>query len=692
MRPQELFPLFLPIDALKGVGQRTALLLKKLCGPYSRDILFHLPISIVDRRFMPSLDKALSGEICTFLVKVDEHLPAPTRRTPYRVYTSNSTGFLELVFFNYHKDYLLKNLPLGQEVYVSGRVERFSNRVQILHPDYIVKKDEFKKLPFLESVYPLTKGVSNRQMIKFEKEALALLPTLPEWIEPSFLQKKSFPTFKTALENLHHPTEKEDPLFSKNKERLAYDEILANQLALKLVRLKMKKQKGTTLKGDSSLQKKLASRLTFSLTNAQKRVLREIYQDMESPFSMLRLLQGDVGSGKTIVALFSILKAIESSVQTAFLAPTDILVRQHFNTLTTLCEGLPLRIELLTGREKGKKREALLSDLKAGKINILIGTHALFQEEVSFKNLGLIVIDEQHRFGVNQRLQMSEKGISPDMLVMTATPIPRTLALTYYGDMDLSEIDELPPLRKKIETKVIPLTRVQELEHKLSHFLQSGNQLYWVCPLVEESQKTDLMAAEERFEKLQKLFPNQVGLIHGKMKGPEKDAVMEKFLKKELSILVATTVIEVGVDVQNATLMVIEHAERFGLSQLHQLRGRIGRGSEASQCLLLYAAPLSEVAEKRLQVMRETQNGFLIAEKDLELRGAGEVLGTRQSGMEVFKLADISIHRTLIPIARDDAQMIVNTDPKLQSERGKALRFLLYLFSKEEEIKTLRSG
>ncbi len=476
------------------------------------------------------------------------------------------------------------------------------------------------------------------------------------------------------------------------RRRLAYDELLSNQLALAFIRQKTKQKDGRSFVGDNSLLKKVLSLLPFTLTKAQETALNEINKDQEAPYKMLRLLQGDVGSGKTVVALLSMLKVIESGSQTALMAPTEILAKQHYETISKLCENTPIKVSLLTGKLKAKQKKEIYENLALGDINILIGTHALFTDTVSFKDLGYIVIDEQHRFGVNQRLLLSQKGKNCDVLVMTATPIPRSLLLTAYGDMDYSKITELPKGRKPSKTVVMNTDKIPDVISSLKKKLETKTRAYWVCPLVEESQKLDISAATKRFEMLKHHFGDKVALIHGKMKEQEKDAVMEEFKIGQKTLLVATTVIEVGVNVPEATIMIIEHAERFGLAQLHQLRGRIKRGYEDSYCMLLYSYPISNISKERLNIMKQTEDGFFIAEKDLELRGGGEILGTRQSGFTEFKLADMQYHQDLLLRARDDAKQILQNDPKLETKRGEALRILLYLFEQNEAVKTYLAG
>lgn len=694
MRPEILYPLFAPARSLPGIGPRLEKLVERLAGPKVIDLLWHLPSGLIDRRSRPKIAGAKDGEIATIEVSVGLHVPPRTKRLPYRVHVSDETGEMQLVFFNARPDYLAKLLPEGSRRIVSGRIEFYQGAPQMTHPDHIVGLDESAALPLLEPVYPLTAGLPLKSVQKALQAALPLLPDLPEWQNGPWLKANGWPAWRVALQAAHEPKSAADIApDAPARARLAYDELLANQLALGLVRLRMKKLPGRSIAGDGRLRRKVEDALPFALTGAQARSLAEIDADMKAPHRMLRLLQGDVGSGKTVVALLAMLNAVEAGFQAAMMAPTEILARQHHATLQPLCEAAGVRLALLTGREKGKPREEILSALETGGIDILVGTHALFQEDVAFKSLAIAVVDEQHRFGVHQRLMLTSKGgPGTDVLVMTATPIPRTLTLTAYGDMDVSKLDEKPPGRMPVDTRALPLDRLDEVVAGLPRALARGAQIYWVCPLVEESDVVDAAAAEERFKQLQATFGEIVGLVHGRMKTADKDAVMARFAAGEIKILVATTVIEVGVNVPSATVMIIEHAERFGLAQLHQLRGRVGRGTSKSSCLLLYQTPLGETAEARIKIMRETEDGFRIAEEDLRLRGAGELLGTRQSGLPNFRIADIEAQKELLAAAHDDARMIVDRDPELESERGKSLRTLLYLFERDEAIRYLRSG
>ena len=694
MRPEVLFPLFAPVRSLPGIGPRLEKLVERLSGPKIIDLLWHLPSGLIDRRNRPTIAQTHDGDVATIEVTGGLHIPPRTKRLPYRVHAFDDTGEMQIVFFNAKPDYILKILPEGERRIVSGRVEFYQGEPQMTHPDHIVALDEIESLPLLEPVYPLTAGLPLKSIQKALRATIPRLPELPEWQDASWLKAQGWSAWRPSLAAAHEPHALADlEPDAPARARLAYDELLASQLALGLIRLRMRRLPGRSVAGDGHLREKVAAALPFDLTGAQQRSLAEIFADMKSKHRMLRLLQGDVGSGKTVVAFLAMLNAVEAGFQAAMMAPTEILARQHHAMLAPFCEAAGVRVELLSGREKGKRREDILAAAAAGDIDILVGTHALFQDDVAFEALALAVVDEQHRFGVHQRLMLTAKGgTGIDVLVMTATPIPRTLTLTAYGDMDVSKLDEKPPGRMPIDTRALPLDRLGEVVARLDRALARGAQIYWVCPLVEESDEIDAAAAEQRYSHLHATFGDRVGLVHGRMKPADKDAIMARFQAGNIKVLVATTVIEVGVDVPSATVMVIEHAERFGLAQLHQLRGRVGRGGEKSSCLLLYQAPLGETAEARIKIMRETEDGFRIAEEDLRLRGAGELLGTRQSGLPVFRIADVDAQRNLLAAAYDDARMILDRDPELEHTRGRALRVLLYLFERDAAIRYLRSG
>ena len=693
MRPEILFSLFKPITSLKGVGPRIATLIEKVAGSQIVDLCWHLPLALIDRRYAPDIADAQTGVIATLTVTVLAHKKPVNRRMPYKVTCGDDTGRIDLVFFHAHEDYLQKNLPVNETRVISGKLETFGSGLQMTHPDHIGTLAEIDQLKAVEAVYPLTAGLNLKTITKVVNGALDQVPELTEWIDPSLMAREKWLEWKPALIAAHNPTSEEDLAPNADaRTRLAYDELLSNQLALAIMRREMKNIKGRAYLGNGRLCKSISAHLPFQLTNAQTMALAEISADMSSEIRMLRLLQGDVGSGKTVVALLAMTTAIEAGCQTVLMAPTEVLARQHLATIAPLAEKAGIEVVALTGRDKGKPRQLILDKLASGEAKIAIGTHALFQDDIVFNNLGFAVIDEQHRFGVHQRLQLAAKGTGVDVLVMTATPIPRTLMLTAYGDMDVSRLMEKPIGRKPIDTRVLPIQRMDDVVQGIGRSLQQGAKVFWVCPLVEESEKVDLAAAEDRHVHLSQVFGSQVGLIHGRMKAAEKDAAMAAFINGDVKVLVATTVIEVGVDVPDATVMVIEHAERFGLAQLHQLRGRIGRGDAASNCLLLYAQPLGEIAKARLKIMRETEDGFVIAEEDLKLRGAGELLGTRQSGMAEFRMADLTAHSELLAMARDDAALFLQRDPHLESERGQAIRTLLYLFNCDSAVRNLRSG
>ncbi len=683
MRPEILNPLFAETTVLKGVGPALAKPLDRLGLARVVDVAFHLPTGYVDRLPRTELMASDAGRMITItLTPRDYRLSAG--RGPTRVQATDVHGnYVSLVFFGGNSGWAKKLLPIGEAKRVSGRLDQYGQELQIVHPE-LAEPDE--ALPEREPIYPLSEGLTSRKLAGLASQAVGRAPDLPEWIEPGLKAKREWPNWHESLERIHA-----DPADAKARERLAYDEVFANQLAMTLVRADTRKRKGRALHGDGRLRAMLD--LPYTLTGAQSRTVAEIEGDLAQTAPMLRLLQGDVGSGKTLVAAMAMLIAVEAGAQGAMLAPTEILARQHYETLRKLLGNLPVNVGVLTGRDKGRVREATLMGLASGEIDILVGTHAIFQDAVGYKDLALVVVDEQHRFGVAQRMTLQAKGIAPPhLLAMTATPIPRTLTLAQYGEMDVSRLDEMPPGRQPIETRVISEDRLDDVVGALGRHLSDGGQAYWVCPLVEESEKSDLAAAEMRAEVLRARFGDKVALVHGRMKPAEKDAVMAEFSAARTSVLVATTVIEVGVDVPNATLIVIEHADRFGLAQLHQLRGRVGRGTGRSICLLMRGSSLSETSRARLALMRETNDGFRIAEEDLRLRGAGELLGTKQSGEMAFRLATPDMMADLLECAHDDARLLIDRDGGLEGPRGQAARTALYLFDRDAGVALLRSG
>jgi|SRR5579875_49970 ATP-dependent DNA helicase RecG len=699
MRPSLLNPLFASAANLPGIGPKNAKLVDRLLGEDGRgarivDLLFHLPFAAIDRRNRPKIADAPLDAIVTLEVRVVEHRPpGPRSKAPYKVLVEDDTGDVLLVFFLANHAWIEKSLPPGAARWVSGKLELWEGHRQMVHPDRVCDAEGFAKMALVEPVYPSTEGLFQRTIARAAAAALAKIPALPEWHATKALELLQAPSFAEALRQVHQPgapqaIAPEAPA----RRRLAYDELLASQLALALMRSKIKRSPGRASAGDGSIRQKITAALPFALTSSQETALSEIYADLAAPTRMLRLLQGDVGSGKTLVALFAMAAAVEAGRQAALMAPTEILARQHHQTLSKYGEAAGLRLALLTGRGKSAAREKILAGLADGTIDIVIGTHALFQESVSFRDLGLAIVDEQHRFGVHQRLALGDKSKAADILVMTATPIPRSLVLTYFGDMDVSNLREKPAGRRPIDTRALPLDRMDELIERLKRALARGARAFWVCPLVEESEELDVAAAEERFTHLRDIFGGRVGLVHGRMKSRDKDEAMAAFAQGSTQILVATTVIEVGVDIPQATIMVIEHAERFGLAQLHQLRGRVGRGADKSSCLLLYKAPLGETAKARIAIMRESEDGFRIAEEDLRLRGEGEVLGTKQSGLPGFRLADPAAHGSLLMLAREEARKIAEENPGLEGARGEALRLLLNIFERAEAIRLLGAG
>jgi ATP-dependent DNA helicase RecG len=679
MRPEILFPLFAPVSSLKGTGPKTAPLIEKVAGPLVRDLVFTAPHNLIFRS-RATVKTAVEGQVQTFDVVIHQHLRPGKVGSPYKVRAGDETGFLHLIYFKVFGDHLERKLKVGSRWTVSGRVERFGSEVQIPHPDYLIPAESDEFPPPVEAVYPATAGLTSRQLHHFIERALEKTPDLPEWQDPTWVKQERFPSWREALALLHAPSSEADIAPSApSRRRLAYDELLAHQLALGQ-RKKARQAEPAPRLASGEASSKLEAALPFTLTGAQQRALADIRADLDRGQRMSRLLHGDVGSGKTVVAALAMADAAASGFQAALMAPTEILARQHYERLKPLWEAAGLDGVILTGRDKGKARQQKLAWIAEGAVAFVFGTHALFQESVEFRKLGLVVLDEQHRFGVAQRQQLQDKGRGVHVLALSATPIPRTLELTQFGDLDVSRLDEKPPGRKPVATRVITTARIGEVVNRLKAALASGAQAYWICPLVAESEVIDLAAAESREADLTRALGLGVGLVHGRMSGPEKDAVMTDFAEGRVKLLVATTVVEVGVDVPNATIMVIEHAERFGLAQLHQLRGRVGRGAAESACILLYDGKLTEAATTRLDVLRKTEDGFEIAETDWALRGGGDLLGLKQSGFPDYRIADPVAHRDLLFAASGDARLQLQRDPGFESERGRALRILSELY------------
>ena len=693
-RPEKLFPLFAGLETLDGIGPKTAGLLSQINLETPRDLLFSLPYSLIDRRRRTTIRGVIFPDVVTVEVTIGSHKPPRTRSGAYRIDVTDAETEFQLVYFHAKSDFLNRIAPVGARRLVSGRVEVFDGIAQMVHPHHLLPVEDANQIPEFEPVYHLTQGVSQKVMFKAANSALERLPELTEWIDAAQKKKADWPDWAEAIQRAHHPESLE--ALSPDapvRERLAYDELFAHQLTLALARRRERRGKGARSTGTGQLQRKVLASLPYRPTGAQMRAIAEISADMDLPQRMNRLLQGDVGAGKTLVAFIAMLIAVEAGGQGVMMAPTEILARQHLEGLRPLAEEAGVVLEILTGRDKGAERRQKLAALAEGKIQILVGTHAVFQSDVHFRDLRLAIVDEQHRFGVRQRMELGAKGEKADVLVMTATPIPRSLALAQYGDMDVSILDEKPPGRKPIKTAVVNTERMGEVVGHLKRAIQEGRQCYWVCPLVDESELVDLTAAEERFKRLRAVLGDEnVGLVHGQMPPADKDAAMRDFQDGKTKVLVATTVIEVGVNVPNASIMVIERAEIFGLAQLHQLRGRVGRGEAESTCLLLYQSPLSETGRRRLDVLRSTEDGFVIAETDLEMRGAGDMIGTAQSGLPRFRIADLERQAGLMAIAQSDARTLLETDPGLESERGQAARVLLWLMKQDEAVRLISVG
>ena len=685
MRPKILYKLFSNLETIRGIGPKNAKLIERLCGKYLLDLILHRPIAYIDRRNSPKIKDLSNNSIVTLILKVDSHTPSFNRRMPYKITCSDDSGQLNIVYFNLRGPYLKKMFPIGSKKVVSGKVEEFNGIFQMTHPQHIADESKLDSVKKIECVYPLTAGISSKIIQKSINSSLTIIDDLPEWIPSDYMRKNNWTSWKKSIYEMHNPNEikKENEDIYLN--RLVFDELLSQQLTVRLIKNKISKLKGNAIKANGKLLELLKNILSFELTDDQTQAIKEVSKDQASPNKMLRLIQGDVGSGKTIVALHSMIQCVENSKKSILMAPTEILAEQHYNTIKLFADKLDLSCSLITA--SNKKNHNYMSD-------ILIGTHALFQEKVSIDNIGLIVIDEQHRFGVHQRILLNEKaGNECDILLMTATPIPRTLELASYGDMDITKIIQKPKNRKRIITKSMNINKVDNLKEALLKKLNQNEKIYWVCPLVDESDKMDLQSVNQRVLDIKAYYKDfNVEMVHGQMKQEEKNEIMDNFKNSKIQILVATSVIEVGIDDPDATVIIIENSERFGLSQLHQLRGRVGRGDKQSTCILLFNSPLTDNAKKRISIMKETDDGFRIAEEDLNIRGAGEILGTRQSGLPNFRLTDLRIHKSLMTEARETAIEIVKKDPELSSVQGKSLRLLLHLFNNQVAIDYLKSG
>jgi ATP-dependent DNA helicase RecG len=699
-RPPALDPLFRSLRSIKGVGPQLGALLNRFFGSegdaIALDVLMHMPVGIVDRRRMEGIAHTFVGHTATLRIHIDRHVAPPPRGNATKrhvVFAHDETGEIQLVYFGAQGNWVEKLLPVGEQRFVSGTIGFFNGEKQMTHPDYVVDVADFETMPLVEPVYPLTHGLTTKALTKLVRTILDSLPELPDWIAPARLEQFRWPSFREAMVKVHAPADPADSeLWGLARMRLAYDEYLAGQLALLIVRSTLVAPRGIARSFTGEITSRVRAALPFDLTPGQQQAVDTIRDDLAKPLRMSRLLQGDVGAGKTVVALMSIAAVAESGAQSALMAPTELLAAQHFRTIQPLAEKAGLTAAMLSGKQPAAERRAILEAIASGAVDIIIGTHALFQGAVDFANLGFVVVDEQHRFGVSQRLALTDKGKHADLLVMTATPIPRTLVLTHFGDMDVSIIREKPRGRQPIDTAVLSISEYDRVIARLQARIAEGAQAFWVTPLVEESETLDVMSAEDRFAELRKVFGAQVALVHGRMSAAAKQEAMDRFQSNEVKILVATTVIEVGVDIPNATIMIIEHAERFGLAQLHQLRGRVGRGTQRSACLLLYKAPLSETAQARLETIKSTEDGFIIAERDLDLRGQGDILGTRQSGMPGYHLAVPDVHKHLLEYAHDDAKLILQENDGLVGDHGEAVRALLYLFRKDLALPLIRAG
>ncbi len=677
------FDLFSNINSIQGVGRKISSYLKKKGIEKVNDLLWDLPYDLTFRSESTTLDKLEIGKIFTINVQVVKYNFPRIRNLPNKIICKDDFGEIDLIFFNSREGYIKTILPLNEWVVVSGKVNYFGNKYQMTNPKYLSKRENIDKIKKIIPKYSLTEGLKEITYRNVIEKVINQIPDIEEWHEKNFIKKMGFSSWKNSIINLHNPNSEKD-LNSIFLKRIAYDEIFANLLFLSNNRNKIKKIKKDIKKFIGTYSVQLIKSLPYNLTNGQKKVIDEINSDLKSQSRMFRILQGDVGSGKTIVAIIAGLNCIEAGYQCSLMAPTGILAEQHFKMLNEIIaySNLKIKIEVLTGRTDIKKRKIILNDLENKKIDFLIGTHALFQETISFNKLGLIIIDEQHKFGVRQRIKFAKKGGSNcDVLLMSATPIPRTMMMSIYGDMDTSRLEEKPALRQKILTLSKPENKIDELWPFLEKKIKTNEQIFWICPLIEESKKLDFSSTTKTFQLVSKKFPRKVGFIHGNLNQDEKERVLKKFLDNEISILVSTTVIEVGIDFPNATVIIIENSNKFGLAQLHQLRGRIGRGNKAGTCILFFKNQLSQNAKKRIQILKSSDDGFYIAEEDMKLRGYGDIIGFKQSGQKLFKIADPVHHENLFSLAEENINKL-----NVNEFNDSKYEFLLKLFDKVDLI------
>ena len=680
---------FNPVSKVKGIGPKIKKLFNEKKIDTNIDLIFNFPYGLIDRTHCPKLNNLEIGKISTIFVKVRKHNFPRIRRLPNTVQCFDETGEINIVFFNSRENYIKEILPINSEVIISGKVNFYKNKYQITNPDYVTSINNEEKVTKIMPTYASLKGISNKTINKIYENIIKEIPDVPEWHREHIIKNNKWFSFKDSLIQLHNPKKIED--LDKNSltyERISFDEIFSNLLIFAQIKKKIATiyKKPKLFSSDQKL--KLIKNLPFTLTKDQETIIKEIDDSLKSDKKMIRLLQGDVGSGKTIISIITGLNVVAAGYQVALMCPTEILATQHLNLIRSLTKGQDINVEILSSGINKKRQIEIKKELVEGKINFLIGTHSLFQETVSFSNLGLIIIDEQHKFGVRQRINLSDKGgVNCDVLLMSATPIPRTLILSTYGDMDISTLKEKPFKKTTIVTNIIPEKKIPDLINLIKKKIESEQQIYWICPLIEESTKVNLTPVLERFKYITKFFPENVAVMHGNLKNDEKNIVMKNFLEKKFSILISTTVVEVGVDNPNANTIIIENSERFGLAQLHQLRGRVGRGIENGECILVYSKSISENGKKRLKILKESNDGFYISEQDLKLRGFGDIIGYKQSGQKDFIVADPMFHSHLFELAKQETDFY--TEANLPIDK---FNVLLKFFKKDKILNIIDSG